>query len=121
MAEHANGNSAGNAAGGAFIGGIILGAAMGAVAGLLAAPKSGKETRRVLRKSADAVPELVEDLATSLQLQTDRLSEATLQNWAGTLERLRVAIAAGQAASREEYGAYPSQESVIQEPPAHRE
>ncbi|MEO1591794.1 MAG: YtxH domain-containing protein [Cyanobacteria bacterium J06632_22] len=108
-------------AGGAFVGGVILGAALGAVAGLLAAPKSGQETRRVLKKSADAVPELVEDLATSLQLQTDRLSETALHNWAGTLERLKHAIAAGQAASKAEYTTYAPAEPVIQDPPAHRE
>ena len=114
-------NSSGQSAGGAFIGGVLLGAAVGALAGLLAAPKSGQETRRVLRKSADAVPELVEDLATSLQLQTDRLSETAVQNWAGTLDRLRHAIAAGQAASRAEYTAYAPPEPTPQESPAHRE
>jgi len=113
--------SVGQSAGGAFVGGVILGAAMGAVAGLLTAPKSGKETRRVLRKSADALPELVEDLATSLQLQTDRLSETAVHNWSGTLDRLRHAIAAGQAASRAEYMTYSAQEPAVEEPPAHRE
>ncbi len=110
-----------NSSGGAFVGGVLLGAALGAVAGLLAAPKSGRETRQVLKKSADAVPELVEDLATSLQLQTDRLSETALYNWAGTLERLRSAVIAGQAATRQEYAAYPPQDPIVQEPPAHRE
>ena len=53
--------------------------------------------------SADALPEMVEDLATSLQLQTDRLSETSLRRWEATLIRLREAIAAGQAASQREY------------------
>lgn len=112
-----------NSSGGAFVGGAIVGAAIGAVAGLLVAPKTGRETRQVLKKSADAVPELVEDLATSLQLQTDRLSETALHNWAGTLERLKSAIAAGQAVTRQEYAAYPPQEpaDMTQEPPVHRE
>lgn len=88
---------------GGFIGGLVLGAAMGAVAGLLVAPRTGRETRRILRKSADALPELVEDLSTSVYLQADRLSETALVNWEHTLDRLREAIAAGQAASRQEY------------------
>ena len=88
---------------GGFIGGLVLGAAMGAVAGLLVAPRTGRETRRILRKSADALPELVEDLSTSVYLQADRLSESALVNWEHTLDRLREAIAAGQAASRQEY------------------
>ena len=85
---------------GVFIGGAIVGGAVGTILGLLIAPRSGKETRKVLQKSADALPELVEDLATSVQLQTDRLSETTLQNWEGTLTRLREAIAAGVEASQ---------------------
>ncbi len=85
---------------GVFIGGLMIGSAAGTVLGLLIAPRTGKETRKVLKKSADALPELAEDLTSSLQLQADRLSEATLNNWEGTLERLREAIAAGIEASR---------------------
>ena len=81
-----------------LVGGVLLGAAMGTVAGLLIAPRTGKETRQILKKkSADALPELVEDLSTSVQLQADKLSETALMNWEHTLERLRTAIAAGQA------------------------
>ncbi|MEO1401348.1 MAG: YtxH domain-containing protein [Cyanobacteria bacterium J06635_1] len=88
---------------GAFVGGVILGSLIGAVTGLLLAPKTGRETRQVLKKSADALPELIEDLSSSLHLQADRLSETSLQNWEQTLVRLRDAIAAGQAASRREF------------------
>ncbi|MBE9079816.1 YtxH domain-containing protein [Romeria aff. gracilis LEGE 07310] len=86
-----------------FLGGVVMGAAIGAVTGLLLAPRSGRETRRILKKSADALPELAEDLSASLQIQADRFSETTLRNWEQTLLRLREAIAAGQAASRREY------------------
>ena len=86
---------------GVFIGGIMIGSAVGTVIGLLIAPRTGKETRRVIKKSADAMPELVEDLSTSIQLQADRLSESTLENWEGTLTRLQQAIAAGVEASQQ--------------------
>lgn len=88
---------------GAFFGGVVIGTAIGAVTGLLMAPRPGKETRQFLRKSADALPEMVEDLATSLQLQTGRLSETSQRRWEDTLVRLREAIAAGQEASKREY------------------
>jgi gas vesicle protein len=88
---------------GGFVGGVLLGAAIGTVAGLLVAPRTGRETRRILKKSADALPELVEDLSTSVHLQADRLSETAMVNWDNTLTRLREAIAAGQEASRQEY------------------
>jgi gas vesicle protein len=88
---------------GGFVGGVLLGATLGAVAGLLMAPRTGRETRQILKKSADALPELVEDLSTTVYLQADRLSETALHNWEQTLQRLKVAIAAGQEASRQEY------------------
>ncbi|MEM1310830.1 MAG: YtxH domain-containing protein [Cyanobacteria bacterium P01_D01_bin.71] len=97
---------------GAFLGGVVIGTAIGAVTGLLVAPRTGKETRQFLRKSADALPEMVEDLATSLQLQTGRLSESSLKRWEATLTRLREAIAAGQEASQREYADLVSQDNA---------
>lgn len=86
-----------------FIGGLVAGTAIGTVIGLLIAPRSGKHTRKVIKKSADAVPDLIEDLSTSLQFHADKLSHTTLQNWDSTLERLKDALIAGQAASRAEF------------------
>ncbi|MFP4008609.1 MAG: YtxH domain-containing protein [Spirulinaceae cyanobacterium] len=83
-----------------FLGGMLIGTAMGTVVGLLIAPRSGRETRQIVKKSAAALPELAEDLSTSLQLQADRLSESALHNWDETLVRLREAIAAGIDASQ---------------------
>lgn len=85
---------------GAFIGGLLVGSAIGTIIGLLIAPRSGRETRQILKKSAEALPELVEDLATTLQLHADRLSESALAQWEETLARLREAIAAGIEASQ---------------------
>ena len=87
---------------GVFIGGVLLGGAIGTLTGLLIAPRSGRETRQLLKKSADALPELAEDLSTSVQLQADRLSETALRNWDETLERLREALAAGIDATQRE-------------------
>lgn len=97
---------------GAFVGGFLLGAAVGAVTGLLIAPRPGRETRQLLKKSADALPELAEDLSTSVQLQADRLSESALRNWDGTLTRLREAIAAGREASYRERQIFEQTEPV---------
>lgn len=85
---------------GVFVGGLMIGSAVGTVVGILIAPRTGKETRKVIKKSAEALPELAEDLTASIQLQADRLSESTLDNWEGTLDRLREAISAGIEASR---------------------
>ncbi|MCW5313286.1 YtxH domain-containing protein [Nostoc sp. KVJ3] len=87
---------------GGFIGGLMLGATIGALTGLLVAPRTGRETRKILQKSANAIPELAEDLSTSVQIQADRLSASALRNWDETLDRLREAIAAGVDASQRE-------------------
>src|SRR4028118_931525 len=87
---------------GSFIGGLFLGTAIGTLTGLLIAPRTGRETRQLLKKSADALPELAEDLSSSVQLHADRLSESALRNWDGTLARLKESIAAGVEASQRE-------------------
>ncbi len=96
-----------------LLGGMIIGAALGAIAGILVAPRTGRETRRILKKSADALPELAEDLATSIQFQADRLSDTSLANWEQTLGRLREAVVAGRSASRQEWERQASIEEEI--------
>jgi gas vesicle protein len=85
---------------GLLLGGFLVGAAVGAVAGLLYAPKTGRETRALLKKSADALPELAEDLSSNLQVQASRLSESAVQQWDETLIRLREALGAGVEAAQ---------------------
>jgi len=87
---------------GVFIGGLMLGAAIGTLAGLLVAPRTGRETRKLIKKSANAIPELAEDITTSVQIQADRLSTSTLENWDETVDRLREAIAVGIDATQRE-------------------
>jgi gas vesicle protein len=87
---------------GAFFVGVLLGTAAGGIAGLLAAPRSGQETRKILKKSADALPDLAEDLSTTVHLQADRISETALKQWDATLARLKEAISAGVEATRQE-------------------
>lgn len=106
MSDNSSGSS------GTFIGGMLLGAAIGTIAGLLIAPRTGKETRTLLKKSAEALPELAEDLSTSVQLQADRLSETALRNWDSTLVRLKEAIAAGMEAGARESEVFERQEAA---------
>ena len=85
---------------GSFIAGVLIGSVIGTVTGLLLAPQPGRETRRLLKKSADALPDLAEDLSATVQLQADRLSESALNQWDATLVRLKDAITAGLEASQ---------------------
>lgn len=86
----------------AFASGLILGAAAGAIAGLLAAPRTGRETRRLLQQSADALPDLAEDLSNRVQVRTDQVTTSALRNWDSTLVRLKEAIAVGLEVTQQE-------------------
>ncbi|MEO0409503.1 MAG: YtxH domain-containing protein [Cyanobacteria bacterium P01_A01_bin.135] len=86
-------NQGGRAA--AFASGVILGAAAGAIASLLSTPRTGKETRRLLKQSADTLPDLAEDLSNRVQVRADRVTISALRNLDDTLVRLKEAIAVG--------------------------
>jgi gas vesicle protein len=75
---------------GKFFGGLIVGTAIGA----------GKETRQVLKRSAQDLPQLAEELGSNVQYQADRFTEQAQRTIDETLVRLQEAIATGQEASR---------------------
>jgi len=89
---------------GKFFGGFLLGTAVGTVLGLLLAPQSGKDTRRLLKKSAKALPGIANDIASELganvQYQADRLTSQANRTMEETMERLQEAIAVGAEASQ---------------------
>jgi gas vesicle protein len=70
---------------GKFFGGMLIGTGIGVITGILVAPRSGKETRSMLKKSAKQIPILAE------------------KAWEETLERLQDAIIAGKEASQRLY------------------
>jgi gas vesicle protein len=85
-----------------FIGGILVGTAIGVVVGLLTAPRKGRDTRKILSKTATAVPQMAEDISSSVKFQADRLTTTVGDNWHDTLDRLSESIAAGIVASQSE-------------------
>ena len=87
---------------GAFLGGLLIGGAIGAIAALLYAPRTGKDTRKILKKSLENLPELADDLSDYLQANADQLSDNARRNGDDTLQRLQEAIAAGLEATQDE-------------------
>ncbi|WP_310483823.1 YtxH domain-containing protein [Chamaesiphon sp. VAR_48_metabat_403] len=85
---------------GTFVSGMFIGAAIGTVTALLVAPRQGRDTRKVLGKTIAAVPQMAEDISSSVMLQADKLSAAAGDRWHDTLERLATAISAGVVASQ---------------------
>jgi gas vesicle protein len=85
---------------GTFIGGMIIGAAIGTVTGILVAPRKGQDTRKILNKTVSAVPQMAEDIASSVQFQADRIADTASDRWHDTLDRLATAISAGIVASQ---------------------
>jgi gas vesicle protein len=58
-----------------FFTGIIAAAVIGAVAGLLLAPKSGKETRKLLRKRTSKLGEKANSSFSNIKEQASQLGE----------------------------------------------
>ncbi len=88
---------------GAFLGGFVVGGVAGLVAGMVLAPRSGQETRKVLRKTAAALPELTADVSGNLQLQAQRWTGVLQNQWQRNWERLQTALHAGVEAGRQEH------------------
>jgi len=84
----------------AFLMGLLLGSSIATVATFLFTPRTGKENRQILRKTAQALPEMAEDISATMQTNTIRLSASALEKWHNTLTRLQSAIASGIEASR---------------------
>lgn len=85
---------------GKFFGGVIVGTVIGAAVGVLFAPRSGKETRQVLKRSAKELPKLAEEVSANVQYQADRLTVQAQRTIDEALIRLQEAITTGQEASR---------------------
>ncbi|MGA7954908.1 MAG: YtxH domain-containing protein [Gloeobacterales cyanobacterium] len=82
-----------------FLGGFVLGAMLGGITTLLLAPRSGRETRRILRDSVDALPHKAEDTLENLQDQADQLVNQTRHSLDEAVERFQEALDAARVAS----------------------
>lgn len=80
--------------------GLIVGSTIATIATLLFSPRNGQENRKILGKTAQALPEMAQDISSTVQLNTNRLSQSTLKKWDNTLNRLKNAIVAGVEASQ---------------------
>lgn len=92
---------------GTFLSGIFIGTTIGTITGLLLAPRQGRDTRKVLGKTIAAVPQMAEDISSSVILQADKLSAAAGDRWHDTLDRLTTAISAGIVASQSARESHP--------------
>ena len=82
-----------------FLLGIIVGSSMATIITLLFTPRNGQENRKIVSKTAQALPEMAQDISSTLQIKSNRLSQSALQKWDNTLNRLKKSIAAGVEAS----------------------
>lgn len=85
-----------------FATGVLFGAAIGTVTGLIVAPRTGKETRRLIKKSAEAIPEIAEDLSTTAQIQSKRLAASSAKGWVRFQHHCQDAIAVGIEAAKQQ-------------------
>ena len=83
-----------------FMMGFLIGSSISMITTLIFHPRSGANTRKLLRKTAQALPQIAEDFSSSAQIHTHNLSVSAHRKWQKTLHRLQVAIKAGVEASK---------------------
>jgi gas vesicle protein len=83
-----------------FILGFLIASSISIITVLIFHPLSGKQTRKLCKKTAEAMPQIAADLSSTIQIQTRNLSFTVNKKWHKTLRRLRVAIKAGVEASK---------------------
>ncbi|WP_071517181.1 hypothetical protein [Geitlerinema sp. PCC 9228] len=88
---------------GAFLGGMLVGTVAGAATGIWLSSRRRQRLRYLARKSSAAIPELAEDMSTSMQLRANRISHVVHRRWDSFLGRLQEAIAVGMEVAQEEW------------------
>jgi gas vesicle protein len=88
---------------GALFGGMLVGTVAGAAAGIWLSSRRHQRIRYLTRKSTAALPEIAEDVSTSMQLRANRLSHVVHRRWDSFLGRLQEAVAVGVEVAREEF------------------
>jgi gas vesicle protein len=83
-----------------FMIGFLIGSSLSTIVALMFHPHTGAQTRKILGKTAQALPQLAQDFSSTLQIHTHNLSLLANKKWQRTLHRLQVAIKAGVEASR---------------------
>ena len=85
-----------------FIIGFLIGSSLSMIATLIFHPRSGNQSRQILRKTSEALPQITEDVASSLQTHTSNLLFSTNKKWQRAFHRFQIAIKAGVEAARNE-------------------
>ncbi len=88
-----------------FWGGLLFGAAVGLLCGLAFAPRSGKESRRMIKNTLDGLPNTARDTVDSVQFGTNRMTNTLIDDSRKrideTIQRLQEALDAGKRATQE--------------------
>jgi gas vesicle protein len=83
-----------------FVLGFLIGSSVSLITTLILHPRSGANTRRVLRKTSQALPQIVQDFSSTLPIHTRHWSFVASKKWQKTLHRFQVALKAGLEASK---------------------
>ncbi len=84
-----------------FVGGVLVGSLVGFVTTLILSSGKGKETKEILAKTADALPQMAEDITTTFQLNSEHVATIAKSQWHQNLSKVKKAIAIGIKASKE--------------------
>lgn len=83
-----------------FLIGFLVGGGIAAVTAFLLTCGKGKQNKRLLEKTAQALPEMAGDFLATMQDNASRLQQDAKSKWQKTMRRLQLAVAAAIEASQ---------------------
>ena len=87
-----------NTSGGDFLAGVVVGALVGAAAALLFAPRSGEETRALIREKGIEIQERADEASVEARKRAEELSAQTRQTAAEWQAKVMQAVEEGKLA-----------------------
>ena len=80
--------------------GFFLASSVTTVATIIFHPRNAVKTRKILRKTSQALPQIANDFFSTLQTHSQNISSSAAGKWQRNLHRLQVAVKAGIEASK---------------------
>ena len=80
--------------------GFLIASSVTSLATIIFHPRNAVETKKILHKTSQALPQIAKDFVSTLQIHSQNISASATGKWQRNLHRLQVAVKAGVEESR---------------------